>query len=192
MKKLILSALTVCSVMSDQAAQFQYSVTFSGANESPVNASPGIGFGIVNYNDAAHTLELQVTFSGLTGNTTASHIHAPTATPFNGTAGVATTPPSPVGFPLGVTGGSYSGTLDLTLASSYISSYITANGGTPAGAESALAAAIAGGQAYWNIHSTTFAGGEIRGFLVPVPEPSALALFGLGAGAIAWRLRRKF
>jgi len=25
-----------------------------------------------------------------------------------------------------------------------------------------------------------------------VPEPSALALFGLGAGAIFWRLRRKF
>jgi hypothetical protein len=50
---------------------------------------------------------------------------------------------------------------------------------------------MAGGQAYWNIHSTFAGSGEIRGFLVPVPEPSALALFGLGAGAIAWRLRRK-
>jgi hypothetical protein len=81
--------------------------------------------------------------------------------------------------------------LDLTAASSYTSSFITANGGTPAGAESALASAMAGGMAYWNIHSSSFPGGEIRGFLVPVPEPSALALFGLGAGAVVWRLRRK-
>jgi hypothetical protein len=81
--------------------------------------------------------------------------------------------------------------LDLTLASSFNPSYVTANGGTPAGAESAFAAALAGGQAYWNIHSSSFGGGEIRGFVVPVPEPSTLALFGLGAGAIAWRLRRK-
>jgi len=189
MKKLLLSALTACSVMSAQAAQFQYLVTLNGPNEP--TTSLGIGSGTVNYDDVAHTLELQVTFSGLTGNTTASHIHAPTASPFSGTAGVATTTPSFAGFPLGVTSGSFSNTLDLTSASSYNPAFITANGGTTAGAESALAGAMAGGQAYWNIHSTFAAGGEIRGFLVPVPEPSVLALFGLGAGAMAWRLRRR-
>src|SRR5882672_7698662 len=111
MKKLVLSALTACSVMSAQAALIEYSVTFSGPNEFPVNSSPGIGFGIVNYNDVAHTLELQVTFSGLQGTTTASHIHGPTTAPFFQNAGVATTTPSLTGFPLGVTNGSYSGTL---------------------------------------------------------------------------------
>ncbi len=175
--------------MSVEAAQFQYTVSLNGPNEP--TTSLGVGSGTVNYDDVAHTLELQVTFSGLTGTTTASHIHAATASPFSGTAGVATTTPSFAGFPLGVTSGSYANTLDLTSASSYNPSYITAHGGTTAGAESALAAAMAGGQAYWNIHSTFASGGEIRGFLVPVPEPSALPFFGLCAGAVVWRLRRK-
>jgi hypothetical protein len=189
MKKLILSALAVCGVLSVEAAQFQYTVTLNGPNEP--TTSLGIGSGTVNYDDVAHSLELQVTFSGLTGTTTASHIHAATASPFSGTAGVATTTPNFAGFPLGVTSGSFSNTLDLTSASSYNPAFVTANGGTPASAEAALASAMAGGLAYWNIHSSSFGGGEIRGFLVPVPEPSALALLGLGAGAIAWRLRRK-
>src|SRR2546422_6474242 len=191
MKKILLSALTACSLMSAHAALLQYSVSLDGPSESPANASPGIGSGTVNYDDSAHTLQLQVSFSGLTGTTTASHIHAPTASPFSGTAGVATTTPSFAGFPVGVTSGSYSNTLDLTSASSYNPAFVTANGGTTAGAESALAAAIAGGNAYWNIHSQTFPGGEIRGFLVAVPEPSVLALLGLGTGALIWRLRRK-
>ena len=89
------------------------------------------------------------------------------------------------------TSGSFSNTLDLTLASSWNGSYVTANGGTPTSAESALAAAMAGGMAYWNIHSQTFPGGEIRGFLVAVPEPSTVALLALGAGSLFWRLRRK-
>jgi hypothetical protein len=91
-----------------------------------------------------------------------------------------------------VTSGTFNTTLDLTQASSYNASFITANGGTTAGAESALAAAIAGGNAYFNIHSTSFGGGEIRGFLVPVPEPSTLAFAGLGLiGAILGFARRR-
>ena len=177
--------------MSAQAAVIEYSVTLNGPNEFPANSSPGIGFGLVNYDNVAHTLQLQVTFSGLTTNTTASHIHAPTTAPSFQNAGVATTTPYFAGFPLGVTSGSFSNTLDLTQASSYNPSFVTANGGTPAGAESALATAMAGGLAYWNIHSAGFPGGEIRGFLAPVSKPPTLALFGLGAAAMAWRLRRK-
>ena len=178
--------------MSAYATVFQYSVTLDGPSEP--TPSLGTGSGTVNYDDVAHTLQLQVSFSGLTNSgsgTTASHIHAPTASPFSGTAGVATTTPSFAGFPVGVTSGTYSDTLDLTLASSYNPAFVTANGGTTAGAESALAAAMAGGNAYWNIHSQAFPGGEIRGFLVAVPEPSTISLIGLGTGALIWRLRRK-
>jgi hypothetical protein len=189
MKNVLLSALAACSVMSVRAGEFQYVVSLDGPSEP--TASLGIGSGTVTYDDVAHTLQLQVSFSGLTGNTTASHLHAATTSPFSGTAGVATTTPSFAGFPLGVTSGTYSNTLDLTSASSFNPSYVTAHGGTLAGAESALAAAMAGGQAYWNIHSTFANGGEIRGFLVPVPEPSTLVLLGLGAGVIGWRLRRR-
>jgi hypothetical protein len=51
---------------------------------------------------------------------------------------------------------------DMTLASSYNGSFITGNGGTTASAELALAAQIAAGKAYLNIHSQSFTGGEIR------------------------------
>ncbi len=191
MKRILLTALTVCGVMSAQADLFQYAVTLDGASESPANASLGTGIGSVNYDDAAHTLQLQVSFTNLTGTVTISHIHAPTPSPFSGIAGVATTTPSFAGFPAGDTFGSYSNTLDLTLSTSWNGSFITANGGTTAGAESALAAAMASGEAYWNIHSSVFGGGEIRGFLVAVPEPSSLALLGLGTVALAWRMRRR-
>ena len=56
-------------------------------------------------------------------------------------------------------------------------SSVTANGGTPATAEAALLAGIGAGKAYWNVHSSTFPGGEIRGFLVAdTPEPGTIAL----------------
>lgn len=114
-------------------------------------------------------------FSGLTGNTTASHIHAATASPGAGTAGVATQTPTFSGFPLGVTSGTYFNTLDLTLASSFNPTFVTANGGIVANAEAALVAAMFAGESYLNIHSTVFAGGEIRGFLMAVPDRSATA-----------------
>ena len=193
MKKILLSVSIVLGLVSARANIFEYAAVLNGPNESPANASPGTGFADVVYNDVLHTLQVQVTFGGLTGTTTASHIHAATTVAGTGTAGVATTTPTFAGFPLGVTGGSYSNTLDLTASSSYNPSYITANGGTTASAEAALVAAIAADKAYLNIHTTTFGGGEIRGFLVPVPEPSSLALVGLCAAGVAvrnWKRKR--
>jgi hypothetical protein len=172
MKKSLLLILISCGLMSARAAVLHYVVALDGPSEFPANASPGTGVGTASYDPAAHTLQLQVAFSGLLGNTTASHIHAPTANPFalTNNAGVATTTPTFAGFPLGVTSGTYSNTLNLTLSSSYNPAFVTANGGTTAGAEAALTAAIAAGKAYWNIHSTAFPGGEIRGFLVAHDE----------------------
>src|ERR1044071_2154572 len=162
MKRILLTILTACSVASARAAIADYTVTLDGPTEG--TASLGTGSGTVEYDDVAHTLTLQVAFSGLGSPTSASHIHAATAAPFSGIAGVATTTPSFAGFPSGVTSGSFSNTLDLTLSTSWNGSYITAHGGTTAGAESALAAAMAAGEAYWNIHTAAFPGGEIRGF----------------------------
>ena len=184
----LLPALLFSGVAS--ATILQYSVTLDGPSESPANASPGTGSGTVDYDDVAHSLTLNLTFSGLTGITTASHIHAATLTAFTGTAGVATTTPTFAGFPLGVTSGAYSNILDLTLASSYNPSYVTANGGTTGTAEVALAAAMAAGKAYWNVHSATFGGGEIRGFLTAVPVPAAVWLFGSALGLMGV-MRRK-
>jgi len=76
------------------AQTFVYDASLSGPNESPANASPGTGFAEVTINLTTNSLTVHVTFSGLTGTTTASHIHAPTPAPFTGTAGVATQTPS--------------------------------------------------------------------------------------------------
>jgi len=151
-----------------------YQAALDGASEAPPNASPGTGFASVITDDVAKTMAVHITFSGLIGTTTASHIHCCTAAP--GTAGVATTVPNFFGFPLGVTSGVYDVLLDMTLASSYSPGFITAHGGTTAGAEAALFAGISLGEAYVNIHTTSHPGGEIRGFLTQVPEPASLAL----------------
>ena len=157
------------------AAPVTYDVVLNGLNEAPPNASPGTGVGTVTIDAVAHTMEVNFSWTGLIGTTSACHIHAPTAVPLTGTAGVATTTPSFAAFPNGVTSGEYLNNLDLTLASSYNPSYVTANGGTTASAEAALFAAIGAGRAYLNLHSTAFPGGEIRGFLIPAPVPAESA-----------------
>ena len=172
------AALLLGTATLAHAAIISYSTTLSGPNESPANASPGTGNGSAIYDNVAHTLTVHVDFTGLTGTTTASHIHGPTAVAFTSTAGVATTTPTFAGFPLGVTAGTYDKVLDLTLASSYNPSFVTANGGTTASAEAALTQAIADGKAYLNVHSSTFGGGEIRGFLVPTPTPTEVLTWG--------------
>jgi hypothetical protein len=171
------------------AAPVSYQAIMSGPAESPTNSSPGIGYGTVDVDTMTHFWHLHCDFSGLTGTTTASHIHSPTAVAFTGTAGVATTTPSFAGFPLGVTSGTYDNTLDMTQSSSYNPSFVSANGGTPTSAELALAQGIADGKAYWNIHTQTFGGGEIRGFLIPLPEPGSALI--LGAGAMFVMRRRR-
>ena len=90
--------------------------------------------------------------------------------------------------------GSYENTFDMLAASSYNPAFITANGGTPATAFVAFLIGLDAGRAYFNIHSSFAGGGEIRGFLQPVPLPAALPLFATilaGGGLIAWRRKRR-
>jgi hypothetical protein len=187
-RSLSLAAVTAAFLLAAplaHAVPVAYTTVLSGANENPANASPATGSAIVTIDTDAHELTVKIEFSGLIGTSTLAHIHCCTAPP--GNVIPATQTPSFEGFPTGMTSGNYEETFDLTLASSFNAAFITTNGGTVAGAEAALAAGLANGQAYVNVHTDVFPGGEIRGFLQAVPEPGMLpllgaALVGLGLG----------
>ena len=176
-------------------AAYAIPVTFvgnlTGANEVPPVPSSATGLATVVLDAAAQTLQINATFSGLTSNTNAAHIHC--CAPLGTNAGVATTVPAFPGFPLGVTSGSFtSAVFDLTQPTIYNPAFVTLQGGLTQ-AEAALIAGILNGTTYLNIHTVNFPGGEIRGQLEPVPEPTMLLLLGTtltGLGLARWRRRR--
>ena len=188
--QLILGA-ALCALATQASAAILIFDAALGNFESPPTGSPGTGFAQVTIDTAANTMDVMVTFSGLTSGTTASHIHCCIAP--GGNTGVATTLPSFTGFPSGVTSGTYDHTFDMSLATSYNPIFVTANGSV-ASAEAALLGGLSAGDAYLNIHTTAFPNGEIRGFLHAVPEPSTWAMMILGfagIGFMAYRRSRK-
>src|SRR4030095_1742784 len=105
-------------------------------------------------------------FTDLTGNRTGGHLHGPTAS-----GGVASfTQNAPVKYPLdslpqwnpSATNGSFQGTISILEADE---------------------AALINGQFYFNVHTSTNGGGEIRGNLV-IPEPTSFGLVACGVLAL--------
>jgi len=136
MSKIILTLTMIFlgSAITAQAGTL-FKSTLSAAQEVPTNNSTGTGFGTVRLNDAGTQATINLRFSGLTSNQTASHIY--------GNAPVGQN--APILFNIGAVGGT-SGTLPP----------VTINV-TPQ-----QVADLRAGRWYFNIHTANNPNGEIR------------------------------
>lgn len=173
-KYLIRSASIVVFCASLTAAHSQsYISNLDGAQDG---GGLRQGTGSVTLTLVNTTLSLSGSYSGLTSPSTAGHIHGPSG-PFPATATVRY-PLDALGLiSLGATSGTFSGSLNLADIGAY----------TVAQQISDLNA----GLWYLNIHNSSFPGGEIRGAITLVPEPTALAILGIGAAGMLLRSRTR-
>ncbi len=125
------------AVMTSSTRAETFIAYLSSAQEVPTNASTATGYARVFLNEGAGTISYRVVFSGLSSSQTLSHIHCCSAIGVNSGAIIT----------LGTVGGT-SGTITGTSAI------------TPT-----QIASLRAHQAYVNVHSANFAGGEIRGQL---------------------------
>jgi hypothetical protein len=166
MKKLIVSlVLAITLPVGLASAQSTFQAFLTGLGEAPPNASPASGFGTVVLNAAQTQITVNENWSGLLAAATASHIHGP------GGAGTNAAVLFPfTGVPAATSGAIPEQTFSITAAQ---------------------VAMLFSGYLYMNVHTSVFPGGEIRGQLQLVPEPSSIALLGLGGIPFAYRLLRK-
>ena len=196
--KIFFTAAALSFATAAQAGLTLFSGTF--APEATATGAIGTGTGTLSmqFDDTARTLFIDATWSGLSGNTSTAHIHCCTATPNTGTSGVALATGGILpGFPLGVKSGTYTQLIDLSSVTNYNSGFVTGSAGfggltdPDEAAQARLISNLSSGQAYFNIHSSTFTGGEIRAFVTAVPEPGTWAMMVLGLAGIAGIARRR-
>ena len=158
-----------------------FNVILSPEQEAnPANGRTGSGIG--NLTLTGTTLNVNVTFGGLSHVWSADHIHGPASADPLSTASVLYGLQSITTLDAGNLSGTISGNVNL----------LAGTGGFDLATQMNQ---LNSGMWYVNIHTSGtggFPGGEIRGQILPVPEPSTLVLGALGLGGlVVWRVRRR-
>ena len=142
-------------------------VHLKGFEEVPVVVTDAAGDVDLDIDDTAPSIAYQLTYSGLEGNVTQSHIHVGQKSVNGGIVlwlcQTATNPAPPQAAATPQCPGPHGGTVSGTLTPSMLVPQTTQ--GIPAGAFADVLRAIRAGKAYANVHTNTSPGGEIRGQL---------------------------
>ena len=163
--------LALAAAAPAHAATTTFTAVLDGAAEVPANLSGATGSGTVTFDDVLNSIAVSMSFTGLSAPASASHIHCCAAPGAN--AGVALGLTS---FPA-ATAGTYTNTFTSGFSGAHTFASLLTNANS--------------GLAYFNIHNATFPGGEIRGQLVPIPEPATYLLMAMGLGAVGALVRRR-
>ena len=133
------------------AVSQQFTASLTGGQETPPNGSTATGTGTVLLNAAETQITVNLSFTGLSSNATAAHIHGP----------------APTGVPAGIPPGfGLTGVPAATSGSTTPNQVINV---TPT-----QVAQLRTGQLYFNVHNEPYPNGEIRGQIVPGPSLPAL------------------
>jgi CHRD domain/PEP-CTERM motif len=185
---LILGALMLPIAPAHAASTF--TSILSGRSEIPnPNNSAGTGVATAAFFNSNNSIRLTGSFQNLSGLSLLGHLHCCSTRTANGAQAIDFS--ENPGFQLGVSSGSFDLTYDLLDAATYTAAFLTASGGTALGARDRLFSNLNNELGYFNIHSTVFRGGELRGQLVGVPEPATWGLMIVGFGLVGGALRRR-
>ncbi|MFQ3595037.1 MAG: CHRD domain-containing protein [Sphingomonadaceae bacterium] len=184
MQKLLVLPLALMFGVSAEAARFV--ATLDGLQEVPPVVTSATGTGVAQI--VGDWLYVHITYQDLTSPLTIAHIHC--CAPSGVNVGIAVDLDM---IPLPQTlSGSFSRQFDLNAASTYRAAFLNNfGGGTVAGARMALLDAFKNELAYFNLHTQQFPPGEIRGQIMPIPEPGTWVLLIAGFGLVGSAARRR-
>lgn len=157
--------LAMCLGIGEACGElFNLTSTIDGAqaNAGAGTGSPGTGMATVSYDDSTNLLGWDISWGGLLGTETVMHFHGPASPEEN--AGVE------------VNFGTISGTSSPSVGSTTIST--------------SQAASLLDDLWYINIHTDRNPGGEIRGQVLLIPEPTSVILCLGGFAGMGFVVRR--
>ena len=148
-------ALVFCVAQAAQAQTVRFTAALSGASETPVVVTGAFGTADVTYDVGTQTLSWIIDVFNMPTGTTNAHFHV------GGPGGAGPTVVN-IAFPAQISN-------DYRLTGSATAANLLQRADQGIRSWQDLEQSLFGGQLYINVHSTTNAGGEIRGQVLRVP-----------------------